>query len=71
MDKEQWAIFDVTGEKYFIPVLTYQELAGLLLGWDPYDVVGIDAHTASVEPLLDKIGIAYDRKKSMHHDVKE
>lgn len=68
MDKEQWAIFEITGEKYFVPVLTYQEVAGLLLGWDPYDVVGIDAHTAPVEPLLDKIGIAYDRKKSMHHE---
>lgn len=66
MDKEQWAIYEVTGDKYFIPVLTYQELAGLLLGWDPYDVVGIDAHTVPVEPFLDKIGIVYDRKKSMH-----
>ncbi|MBN1381604.1 MAG: heterodisulfide reductase subunit B [Deltaproteobacteria bacterium] len=66
LDKEQWAIYEVTGEKYFIPVLTYQELAGLLLGWDPYDIVGIDAHTAPVEPLLDKIGIPYDRQKSMH-----
>jgi heterodisulfide reductase subunit B len=71
MDKEQWAIFEVTGEKYFIPVLTYQELAGLLLGWDPYDVVGIDAHTTPVEPLLDKIGIKYAQEKSIHADNKE
>lgn len=66
LDKEQWAIYELTGEKYFIPVLTYQELAGLLLGWDPYDVVGIDSHTVPVEPLLDKMGIAYQREKSMH-----
>lgn len=66
MDKEQWAIYEVTGEKYFIPVLTYQELAGLLLGWDPYDIVGIDSHTVPVEPLLDKIGIPYKKEKSMH-----
>ncbi len=66
IDKEQWAIYEVTGEKYFIPVLTYQELAGLLLGWDPYDIVGIDSHTVPVEPLLDKIGIPYEKEKSMH-----
>jgi len=36
---------------------------GLLLGWDPYEVVGIQAHTVPVEPLLDKIGIAYDKSK--------
>ena len=68
LDKEQWAIYESTGEEYFIPVLTYQELAGLLLGWDPYDVVGIDSHTVPVEPLLDKIGIAYEKEKSMHQD---
>jgi len=60
LDKEQWAIYEVTGEKYFIPVITYQELAGLLLGWDPYETVGIQFHTVPVEPLLDKIGIPYD-----------
>lgn len=71
LDKEQWAIYEVTGEKYFIPVLTYQEVAGLLLGWDPYDVVGIDSHTVPVEPLLEKTGIPYNPKKSMHeeHDI--
>ena len=56
----------MTGEKFFIPVLTYQELAGLLLGWDPYDIVGIDSHTVPVEPLLDKIGIPCEKEKSMH-----
>ncbi|HPW37468.1 MAG TPA: heterodisulfide reductase-related iron-sulfur binding cluster [Syntrophorhabdus sp.] len=61
LDKEQWAIYEVTGEKYFIPVITYQELAGLLLGWDPYETVGIQFHTVPVEPLLDKIGIPYDK----------
>ena len=68
LDKEQWAIYELTGEKYFIPVLTYQELAGLLLGWDPYDVVGIDSHTVPVEPLLEKIGITYLKEKSMHSE---
>jgi len=64
IDKEQWAIHEITGEKYFIPVLTYQEVAGLLMGWDPYEVVGIQFHTVPVEPLLDKIGIPYDPSES-------
>lgn len=68
LDKEQWAVYEITGEKYFIPVITYQEMAGLLLGWDPYDVVGIDFHTVPVEPLLDKIGIPYDPERSWHRE---
>lgn len=64
IDKEQWAIHEITGEKYFIPVLTYQEVAGLLMEWDPYEVVGIQFHTVPVEPLLDKIGIPYNPSES-------
>jgi heterodisulfide reductase subunit B len=64
LDKQQWAIKELTGKEYFIPVLTYMELAGLLLGWDPYETVGIQFHTVPVEPLLDKIGIPYDESKS-------
>ena len=51
-------------KEYFVPVLTYMELAGLLLGWDPYDIIGIQFHTVPVEPLLDKIGIPYDESKA-------
>lgn len=63
LDKEQWAIFQVTGREYNIPTLSYSELAGLLLGWDPYDVVGIQTHTVPIEPLLGKLGIPYDKSK--------
>jgi len=63
LDKEQWAIKELAGKDYSIPVLTYMELGGLLLGWDPYDIVGIQFHTVPVEPLLDKIGIPYDETK--------
>ena len=63
LDKEQWAILQITGVEYNVPTLSYTELAGLLLGWDPYDVVGIQSHTVPVEPLLDKIGIPYDKSK--------
>ncbi len=63
LDKEQWAAKELSGTTYDIPTLSYSELVGLLLGWDPYEVVGIQAHTVPVEPLLDKIGIAYDKAK--------
>jgi heterodisulfide reductase subunit B len=63
LDKEQWAVKELTGTYYNIPVLSYTEMAGLLLGWDPYDVVGIQSHTVPVEPFLDKIGIPYDISK--------
>lgn len=63
LDKEQWAIEQMSGRAFNIPTLSYTELAGLLLGWDPYDVVGIQAHTIPVEPLLDKIGIPYDKSR--------
>jgi len=57
LDREQWAVNELTGSDFQIPVLNYAELAGLLLGWDPYDVVGIQGKTVPVEPLLDRIGI--------------
>ena len=48
------------GENGFgIPVLTYEELAGLLLGYDPWDM-GLQIHQVTVEPLLDKIGIKFN-----------
>jgi heterodisulfide reductase subunit B len=40
-----------------VPVLSYAELAALLLGWDPYEAAGIQYHTVPVEPLLDRIGL--------------
>jgi heterodisulfide reductase subunit B len=57
LDREQWAVSQLTGVVYDIPVLTYAELAALLLGWDPYELVGIQMHTVPVEPVLERIGI--------------
>jgi heterodisulfide reductase subunit B len=57
LDREQWAVNELTGAGFEIPVLNYAELAGLLLGWDPYDVVGIQSHTVPVEPLLERMGV--------------
>ena len=42
-----------------IPVLTYEEMAGLVLGYDPW-ALGMQMHQVDVEPLLDKMGIEYD-----------
>lgn len=64
LDREQWAVSDLTGVDYEIPVLNYAELAGLLLGWDPYDVVGIQGHSTPVEPLLERLGIPYDPSRA-------
>ena len=57
LDRGQWAVNETIGAAFQIPVLSYAELAGLLLGWDPYDVVGIQGHTVPLEPLLERIGI--------------
>jgi heterodisulfide reductase subunit B len=42
-----------------IPVLTYEELAGLVMGRDPWDM-GLQYHMVQSEPLLRKMGIEYD-----------
>jgi len=67
LDRWQYALSEMEGITYGgngmgIPVLTYEELAGLVLGYDPWDL-GLQVHQVPVEPLLDKIGIAYDPGK--------
>lgn len=64
LDRWQYAISEMEGKTYGangfgIPVLTYEELAGLVLGYDPWDL-GLQVHQVPVEPLMDKIGIPYD-----------
>lgn len=64
MDRWQYVLAEMNGvtyddKGYGIPLLTYEELAGLLLGYDPWDL-GLQLHQVSVEPLLDKLGIEYD-----------
>ena len=64
LDRWQYVIAEMEGTTYGengygIPVLTYEELAGLLLGYNPWDI-GLQLHQVSVEVLLDKIGINYD-----------
>jgi len=64
LDRWQYTISEMEGTTYGdkgqgIPVMTYEELAGLILGYDPWDL-GLQVHQVPVEPLLDKMGIPYD-----------
>lgn len=63
LDKWQYTIAEMEGTVYGdgggIPVLTYEEMAGLVLGYDPWEL-GMQMHAVDVEPLLDKMGIDYD-----------
>ncbi|MCK9422528.1 MAG: heterodisulfide reductase-related iron-sulfur binding cluster [Bacteroidales bacterium] len=64
LDRWQYTISEMEGITYGenghgIPVLTYEELAGMILGYDPWDL-GLQVHQVPVEPLLDKMGIPYN-----------
>jgi len=64
LDRWQYAISEMEGKTYGenghgIPVFTYEEVAGLVLGYNPWDL-GLQLHQVSCEPLLDKIGVKYN-----------
>ena len=64
LDKWQYTIAEMEGVTYGqegrgIPVITYEEMAGLVLGYDPWKL-GMQMHQVDVEPLLDKLGVEYD-----------
>lgn len=64
LDRWQYVIAEMESKTYGdngfgIPVLTYEELAGLLLGYNPWDI-GLQVHQVAVEPLIDKLGIEYN-----------
>jgi len=64
LDRWQYVLADMEGTTYDehgrgIPSLTYEELAGLVLGYNPWDL-GLQLHQVNVEPLLKKIGVEYD-----------
>jgi len=61
MDKWQYTVKEMEGTTFgangqSIPVLTYEELAGLVLGYNPWDL-GLQYHMVQPEPLLRKMGI--------------
>ncbi|MEA4867456.1 hypothetical protein SDC9_95350 [bioreactor metagenome] len=67
LDRWQYVISEMEGKVYGsdgfgIPVLTYEELTGILLGYNPWDI-GLQLHQVAVEPLLDKIDIDYVKKE--------
>lgn len=64
LDRWQYTIAEMNNKTYDkngygIPVLTYEEMAGMLLGYDPWQL-GMQLHQIQVERLLDKIGIPYN-----------
>ncbi len=66
LDRWQYVISEMEGKTYGrngygIPVFTYEEVAGMVLGFDPWDL-GLQLHQVAVEPLLEKIGIPYNPK---------
>lgn len=67
LDRWQYVLSETEGKTYGekgkgIPVFTFEEVAGLIMGYDPWDI-GLQVHQVGVEPLLDKMGIAYDPEK--------
>jgi heterodisulfide reductase subunit B len=67
LDRWQYVVSEMEGKTYGenghgIPVFTYEELAGLVLGYDPWDI-GLQTHQVSAEPLMIKMGISFDPEK--------
>jgi heterodisulfide reductase subunit B len=67
LDRWQYAVSEIEGKTYGenghgIPVLTYEELAGITLGYDPWDI-GLQTHQVSAEPLLIKMGVPFDESR--------
>lgn len=67
MDRWQYVIQETTGKVYSvdgngIPVLTYEEVAAILLGYDPIEI-GLFMHQTDVLPLLEKIGVEFDKDR--------
>lgn len=57
LEESEGSVYGPEGTK--IPVVTHEELAGMVLGYDPWDI-GLQTHQVPVEGLLDKIGISYN-----------
>jgi heterodisulfide reductase subunit B len=65
LDRWQYAIAELEHktydkEGYGIPVLTYEEMAGMLLGYNPWEI-GLQLHQVQSDRLLNKIGIPFDK----------
>jgi heterodisulfide reductase subunit B len=65
LDRWQYAIAELENktydkEGYGIPVLTFEEMTGMLLGYNPWNM-GMQVHQVQVDRLLNKIGIPFDK----------
>ena len=65
LDKWQYTIAELENktydkEGYGIPVLTYEEMTGMLLGYNPWEM-GLQLHQVQADRLLNKIGIPFDK----------
>jgi heterodisulfide reductase subunit B len=60
LEESEGTVYGQDGRK--IPVLSHEELAGLVLGYDPWEI-GLQTHQVPVEGLLDKMGVPYDPEK--------
>ena len=60
LEESEGVTYGAAGRK--IPVLTHEELAGLVLGYDPWEI-GLQTHQVPVEGLLDKMGVPYDPER--------
>ena len=63
MDKWQYTIKAMDGVAYGqlgqgIPVLTYEELAGIVLGYNPWEL-GLQYHMVQSDYLLTKMGVEF------------
>lgn len=70
LDKWQYTLSEMEGKTYDskglgIPVLSTEEMAGLMVGMDPWKL-GLQMHQIAVEPLLDKMGVNYAPKAKYH-----
>jgi heterodisulfide reductase subunit B len=73
LDRWQYVINEMEGKKYGqngegIPVFTYEEVAGLVLGYDPWDL-GLQMHQTDCEPILDKMGIEYNQDEKFNTNI--
>lgn len=70
LDRWQYTLAEMEGKTYDkgglgIPVLSHEELAGIMLGMDPWKL-GLQMHQVQVESLLDKLGYSYSKKEKYY-----
>jgi heterodisulfide reductase subunit B len=64
LDRWQYTLAEMEGRTYDnagrgIPVLTHEELAALMLGFDPWEL-GLQMHQVQHETLFEKLGVEYN-----------